>query len=87
MVFVPVMWPGYEMACLTQSGRAALGVTHEKQVRLLARVPGAREWKVLGEWPVERLSHTDIMTHLGNHPEPGTPEGLLALIAPLETPR
>jgi hypothetical protein len=87
MVFVPVMWPGYDMACLTQSGRAALGVTHEKQVRLLARVPGTGEWKVLGEWPLDRLSHTDIMTHLGSHPEPGTPEGLLALIAPLETPR
>ncbi len=87
MVFVPVMWPGYEMACLTQSGRAALGVTHGKQVRLLAREPGAREWTVLREWPVERLSHTDIIAHLGNHPEPHTPEALLALIAPLETER
>ena len=84
MVFVPVMWAGYEMACLTQSGRTALGVTHDKQVRLLARAPGGREWQVLAEWPVDRLSHTDIMVHLGQHPEPATPRELLDLIRALE---
>jgi hypothetical protein len=83
MVFVPVMWPGYELACLTPSGRAAIGVTHGKAVRILAR--SGRDWRVLREWPVERLSHTDVLTHLGQHPEPETAEDILGLLPPLRS--
>jgi hypothetical protein len=82
MFFVPVMWAGYEAACMTPSGRAALGVTHEKMIRLLGR--SGAEWRVLREWPVDRLSHTEIMTYLGEHAEPDTAEGILTLIVALE---
>jgi hypothetical protein len=85
MFFVPVMWAGYEAACMTPSGRAALGVTHEKTVRLLAR--SGAEWRVLREWPVDHLSHTEIMTNLGEHAEPDTPEGMLTLITAFEQSR
>lgn len=85
MFFVPIMWTGYEMACLTPSGQAAIGVTADtKLVRILGRAPDGTQWKVLREWPQGQLSHTDIIVHLGGHPEPDTAEGLLALLAPLE---
>jgi len=85
MFFVPVMWPGYEMACLTPSGRAAIGVTHEKLGRLLGRA--GSEWRTLYEWPVEHLSHTAVLTHLGEHAEPDTPEGLVSLVTALHESR
>lgn len=82
MFFVPVMWAGYDVACLTPSGRAAIGVTHEKVGRLFARA--GTEWRILHEWPVDRLSYTEIMTYLGEHPEPETPEGIVTLVTALE---
>ncbi len=85
MFFVPVMWAGYEVACMTPSGRAAIGVTHDKIGRLFAR--DGTEWRVLHEWPVERLSHTEIMTHLGEHTEPSAPEDLVTVITALEQSR
>ncbi len=83
MVFVPVSWPDYEMACLTQRGHAAIGVTHAKRLRLLARDATTRVWRVLEEWPLDRLSHTDALVHLGAHPEPETAEEVLELLRAL----
>jgi hypothetical protein len=81
MFFVPVMWAGYEVACMTPSGRAAIGVTHDKIGRLFGRA--GTEWRILCEWPTARLSHTDVMTYLGEQPEPDAPEGIVTLIAAL----
>jgi hypothetical protein len=85
MFFVPVMWTGYEVACLTPSGRAAIGVTDEKVGRLLAHTGG--DWRILYEWPVARLSHTEVLTHLGDRPEPPTPQDILLVIKALDETR
>ena len=84
MFFVPVSWPDYEFACLTPSGQAAVGVTVSKKVRLLARQSDGQPWRVMHEWAIDRLSHTEIMIHLGGYSEPGSPDDILTLVMALE---
>ena len=79
MYFVTTKRPGYALFCMTPSERAAIAVTDDqRRVHLLER--SGAEWKVAQDWPVEERSHTDIMTRLGDVPEPATAAELVKLI-------
>ena len=79
MYFVTSKRAGYALFCMTQSERAALGLTDDQQrVQLLER--NGKDWRVRHEWPVSERSHTDIMLQLGKRDEPATVDGLVALL-------
>src|SRR3989442_31120 len=65
---------------MTQSERAALGLTDDQQhVHLLERA--GKDWRVRQEWDVAERSHTDVMVHLGRFEEPATDDDPGALRA------
>jgi hypothetical protein len=72
---------GYVLFSTTPRGRAAVGITDQARVRLLAPGP-AGEWRVLREWPVAVYSHTDLMLAMADRPEPEAAEEILALLPP-----
>lgn len=75
---------GYVLFSTTPHGRAAVGVTENGRVRLLAPGDSPREWRVLREWPTSVYSHTDLMLHMGAQGEPERAEDILATL-PAET--
>ncbi len=79
MYFVTSKKAGYQLFCMTPSGRGAIGLTDTQKVHLFERA-GA-EWQVLREWDATERSHTDIMIALGDCEEPADPKALLDLIA------
>jgi hypothetical protein len=87
MYFVTIKRAGYALFCLIPNRQAAVGLTEGQRVQILAPETAGGGWRVLREWPVDRLSHTEIMSHLGDHEEPPTAEALVALLAPLERDR
>jgi len=79
MYFVTTKRPGYALFCMTPSERAAIAVTDDQRRIHLLEHTGA-EWTVAQDWPVEERSHTDIMTRLGDVPEPATAAEFVRLI-------
>jgi hypothetical protein len=79
MYFVTTKRPGYALFCMTPSERAAIAVTDDqRRVHLLERSGSA--WQVAQDWGIEERSHTDVMTRLGDVPEPATFAELVALV-------
>ena len=79
MHFVTSKRSGYLLFCMTPSGRAAIGLTENRQVHVFQRsADGA--WQILREWDADAMSHTDLMLALGDHEEPDDPRRLLDLI-------
>ena len=79
MYFVTSKRAGYVLFCMTPSGRAAIGLTEDRQVHLFERGTDG-SWRTMREWPVGTLSHTDLMLALGEYDEPADPRQLLALV-------
>jgi hypothetical protein len=75
---------GYVLFSTTPRGRAAVGITDQGKVRLLAPGESAGEWRILREWPAAAYSHTELMVAMSVRPEPETAEEILALL-PTET--
>ena len=76
MYFVTVKRPGYVLFCLTPSERMAVGLTDDqRRVQVLERRGG--EWAVHREWPVDQLSHTELMQRLAGVDEPATADALV----------
>jgi hypothetical protein len=76
--FVTIKQPGYCLFSTTPSERAAIGLTtDQRHVHLLER-RGA-DWAVRHDWPVDDLSHTDLMVRLGRVDEPASVDELLRL--------
>jgi hypothetical protein len=62
---------GYSLFSVSPSERFGVGLLDDqKRVHVLER-DGA-DYVVRQEWPVEQVSHTDIMIRLGAAPEPGS---------------
>ncbi len=79
MHFVTSKRAGYVLFCMTPSGRAAVGLTEDRQVHLLERA-GDGSWRILREWSPGMLTHTDLILALGDHEEPEDPRKLLDLV-------
>jgi len=79
MYFVTSKRPGYVLFCMTPSGRAAIGLTENRDVHMFRREEDGG-WHTLREWPGGTLSHTDLMMALGDHDEPEDPARLLDLV-------
>jgi hypothetical protein len=79
MYFVTSKKAGYVLFCMTPSGRAGIGLTEDRKVRLFERTPDG-DWHVLREWDAAQLSHTDILIALGDCEEPADPKRLLDLV-------
>ncbi|HWP65601.1 MAG TPA: hypothetical protein VNO26_06800 [Candidatus Limnocylindria bacterium] len=78
MYFVTVKRPGYVLFCLTPSERMAVGLTDDqRRVHVLER-RGA-DWAVYREWPVDELSHTELMQRLASVDEPPSAEALVRI--------
>jgi len=76
--FVTSKRAGYALFAMTQSERAAIGLTDDQQhVQLLERT--GKDWRVRHEWAVGERSHTELMLQLGNVEEPPTVDALVAL--------
>jgi hypothetical protein len=86
MHFVTLKRPGYVLFCTTPNRVAAVALTEGQQVQVLAPAADGA-WRVLRESPVDRLSHTEIMSYLADHEEPPTAEALVTLLEPLERGR
>ncbi len=71
---------GYVLFCTTPSERAAVGLTEQQRVHLLAREPAASGWVVLAEWNGNEYSHTDFMAALHHCSEPTDPRELLKFV-------
>jgi hypothetical protein len=69
--FVTMKRAGYCLFSVSPSERFGVGLLDDqKRVHVLER-DGA-EYVVRQEWPVEQVSHTDIMIRLGAAPEPAS---------------
>lgn len=79
MHFVTSKRAGYLLFCMTPSGRAAIGLTENRQVHVFERSPDGA-WQILCDWDAAAMSHTDLMLALGDHEEPDDPRRLLELI-------
>jgi len=79
MYFVTSKKPGYLLFCMTPSGRAAIGLAEQQRLHLLERKSDG-EWQILKEWPLDTLSHTDLLLALRNHDEPENPRHILNLV-------
>lgn len=79
MYFVTSKKPGYVLFCMTPSGRAAIGLAEQQRLHLLERKSDG-EWQILKEWPLDTLSHTDLLLALRNHDEPENPRHILNLV-------
>lgn len=79
MYFVTSKRAGYVLFCMTPSGRAAIGLTEQRDVHMFRRATDGG-WQTLREWPAGSLSHTDLMLALGEHDEPADPARLLDLV-------
>ena len=78
MYFVTSKRAGYALFAMTQSERAAIGLTDDQQhVQLLERT--GKDWRDRHEWAVGERSHTELMLQLGNVEEPPTVDALVAL--------
>jgi hypothetical protein len=76
--FVTIKQPGYALFSTTPSERAAIGLTDDqRRVHLCARADDG--WRVVRDWPVEDLSHTDLMVRLGSVAEPASIDELVRL--------
>jgi len=80
MYFVTSKRAGYVLFCMTPSGRAAIGLTEDRQVHVLERSPDG-DWRMLKTWEAGGVSHTDLMLALGDHEEPEDPKTLLDLVS------
>jgi hypothetical protein len=84
MHFVLTKRAPYVLFCLTPSERAAVGVTEQQTVQLLARRGPDVDWTLLAEWSGAELSHTDFMVAWHRAAEPEDPVRLLDVLpAPL----
>ncbi|MGH7822024.1 MAG: hypothetical protein ACREQ9_19860 [Candidatus Binatia bacterium] len=81
MYFVTIKRAGYALFSTTPSERMAVGLT-ENQKRLHLLLAEGKEWNVVREWPVEEVSHTDLMLALGKIEEPADPLDVLKLLPP-----
>ena len=81
MYFVTSKRAGYVLFCMTPSGRAAIGLTENRDVQLFRRASDGG-WTELRSWPAGAVSHTDVMLTLGEHDEPDDPARLLDLVPP-----
>ena len=79
MHFVTSKRAGYVLFCMTPSGRAAIGLTEDRQVHLFQRTADGA-WQTLREWQPGTMTHTDVMLTLGDHDEPDDPRRLLDLL-------
>jgi hypothetical protein len=79
MYFVTSKRAGYVLFCMTPSGRAAIGLTENREVHLFERAQDGT-WQTLRAWEAGAMSHTDVMLALGDHDEPSDPRRLLDLI-------
>ena len=78
MYFVTIKRPGFVLFCLTPSERAAVGLADDQQrVQILERRGG--EWVVHREWPIDELSHTELMQRLATVDEPATIDALVRI--------
>ena len=78
MYFVTVKRPGFVLFCLTPSERAAVGLTDDQQrVQVLER--RGSEWVMHREWPIDELSHTELMQRLATVDEPATIDALVRI--------
>jgi len=73
---------GYVLFSTTPRGRAAVGVTENGRVRLLAPGETPRDWRILREWPTSAYSHTELMLTMGAGDEPERAEDVLATLPP-----
>jgi len=74
--FVTMKRPGYCLFSTTPSERAGIGLTDDQRhVHLCERT--GDDWTVVRDWPVEELSHTDLMLRLGAIAEPTTIDELV----------
>ena len=81
MYFVTSKRAGYVLFCMTPSGRAAIGLTEQREVHLFRRTAEGT-WEPLRVWSTGTVSHTDLMLTLGDHDEPEDPARLLDLVPP-----
>jgi hypothetical protein len=72
---------GYVLFSTTPHRRAAVGITDQGSVRLLAPEPGG-DWRILREWPASVYSHTELMVAMSERPEPEAAEDVLSLLPP-----
>jgi hypothetical protein len=69
--FVTMKQAGYCLFSVSPSERFGVGLLDDqRRVHVLER-EGA-DYVVRQEWPVEEVSHTDVMLRLGGVPEPGS---------------
>ncbi len=80
LYFVTIKRNGYVLFCTTPSERAAVGLTEQQRVHLLARDSPADGWVVLAEWNGNDYSHTDFMAALHHCSEPADPRQLLEFV-------
>ncbi len=80
MYFVTTKREGYILFATTPSERAAVGLTAQQVVHLLARGAVGEAWRIVAQWEASRYPHTDFMATLHHVDEPADPEGLLAFV-------
>ncbi len=73
---------GYVLFSVSPRGRAAIGLTEDGLVRLLAPGAGPGEWRLVHEWPAEAYSATDLLAQLAHTAEPERAEEILELLPP-----
>ena len=74
--------PGYVQFATTPHARAAIGLTDEGIVQVLAPAETRGDWKVLREWPTSAYGQSDLLVRLGTVEEPDTAESLVASLPP-----
>lgn len=80
MYFVTTKREGYVLFAMTQSERAAMGLTEKQEVHLLARDTQANGWTVLARWKGPEFSHTQFMTAWHRRDEPADPADMLEVV-------
>lgn len=76
MTFVTRKREGYCLFTTTPSGRAAVGLTND-QNRVDLFILREAGWETVRSWPVDQVSHTDVLLRLGSIDEPSDPLELL----------